>query len=73
MTKNFQLETKLVIAKQTILALLKQLRGIESDTKTPAETKLLQIKKIKEELETIGTEVDNIKNEITLITDYRVN
>jgi peptidoglycan hydrolase CwlO-like protein len=46
---------------------------VENDTETPLEDKVSQIKKIKDEITKVGTEIDSIKKEITLLNAYNVN
>jgi len=67
------LGTKLSVAYQSIKELMAELKRIEMDTKTPAIERLSQIKKIREELNKVGDEIDSIKREITLLNAYRVN
>lgn len=67
------LGTKLSVAYQSVKELMAELKRIEADTKTPAIERLSQIKKIREELNKVGDEIDSIKREITLLNAYRVN
>lgn len=39
----------------------------------PSNEKLTEIKKIKEEITKVGTEIDSIKQEITLLSAYNIN
>lgn len=67
------LGARLSIAIGTIKMLMQKIEEIEADTQTPAIQKLSEIKKIKEELSKVGEEIDNIKNSIKLLNEYRVN
>jgi len=67
------LQAKLLICRETVQDLLRQLDVIENDIQTSNEIKLAQTKKIREEIKKIGQEVDNIKNEITMLDTYNVN
>jgi len=67
------LTVKLSMAIANVKLLMQKINEIETDTQTPAIEKLSQIKKIREELSKVGTEIDIIKKEITLLNAYRVN
>jgi hypothetical protein len=67
------LGVRLNIATQTMKLLLKDLDRLEADTQSSPNQRLEEIKKIKLELSKVGAEIDNIKREITLLKDYRVN
>jgi len=71
--KKAQLSTKMLVCSHTVRNLLERIQAIEVDTETPAEEKLSQIKKIREEITKVGTEIDSIKKEITLLNTYNVN
>lgn len=64
---------KFLVATTTIKKLLEQIEEIEHDSVTPQNEKLLQIKKIREEIAKVSQEIDNLKKEITLLNTYRVN
>ncbi len=67
------LETRLVVAKETVRSLLFRIQEIEQSVQLGENEKLSEIKKIKEEMIKVGTEIDNIKKEITLVNTYHVN
>lgn len=67
------LETRLVVAKETVRSLLFRIQEIEGSVQLGDNEKLSEIKKIKEEMIKVGTEIDNIKKEITLLNTYHVN
>lgn len=67
------LRVNLAVCKETIKDYLVRLDAIEKDNQTSAEERLLQIKKIREEINKVGEEIDFLKKEIMLINDYSVN
>lgn len=67
------LTNRMVIASHLVKSLLSQIKEIETNEKTSANEKLSQIKKIREEIAKVGTEIDSVKNEINLLTTYNVN
>lgn len=67
------LQAKLIIYKDDVRHLLKKLDDIEQDTQTTNENKLAQVQKIREEMSKISKEIDNIRNEITLLDAHKVN
>jgi hypothetical protein len=67
------LTNRMVIASHLVKSLLSQIKEIETNEKTSANEKLSQIKKIREEISKVGTEIDSVKNEINLLTTYNVN
>jgi hypothetical protein len=67
------LGTKLTAAYQSVKQLMAELSCIEADRQTPAMERLSQIKKIREELNKVGDEIDSIKKEIMLLNAYQVN
>jgi type I restriction-modification system DNA methylase subunit len=71
--RRISLNARVVVAKHTLRNLLGQIKEIEEDTQTDVTVKLSQIKKIKEEITKVGTEIDSIKREITLLNTYNVN
>ena len=56
----------------TLKNLLEQIQVIESDIDGDLNERLFQIKKIKEEITKVCTEIDNAKKELTLV-NYNVN
>jgi ribosomal protein L29 len=53
--------------------LLDQIQEIEADVKTSDKEKFSQIKKIREEIAKVGTEIDNLKSDIMILNTHRVN
>ena len=70
---RISLETRLVVAKETVRSLLFRIQEIEQSAQLGVNEKLSEIKKIKEEMIKVGTEIDNIKKEITLLNTFHVN
>ncbi len=64
---------RLLWASNKVQDLLKRIDDIEKDQKTSTPEKREQIKKIKEEITKVGTEIDNVKREFKLLNAYRVN
>lgn len=64
---------KLLIATHTVRNLISKIKEIEADTKTPPNEKTFEIKKIREEIAKVGTEIDSTKQEITLLNAYNIN
>jgi hypothetical protein len=73
MQKLAMLGVRLTVATQSMKILLKDLDRLDGDTKSPPNQRLEEIKKIRAELSKVGTEIDSIKEEITLLKQYRVN
>jgi len=71
--RRITLNARLVVAKHTVQNLLQQIKEIEGNAQTDVNEKLSQIKNIREEITKVGTEIDNIKKEITLLNAYSVN
>lgn len=67
------LSVRLTIAISTVKKLVVQIGEIENDLQMPAIQKLSEIKKIREELDKVGTEIDNVKKSIKLLNTHRVN
>jgi hypothetical protein len=67
------LNARLLIANHTLKVLLSQISQIEADQKMSSNEKLSQIKKIREEITKVGTEIDSIKREFTLLNSYSIN
>lgn len=68
-----QLAAKMLVCSYIVRGLLDKIRTLEADTQVPPEEKFSEIKKIKEEMTKVGTEIDSIKKEITLLKSYSVN
>jgi type I restriction-modification system DNA methylase subunit len=71
--RRVQLSTNMLICSYTVKKLLLKIAELEQDTEAPLEAKLSEIKKIKDEITKVGTEIDSIKKEITLLNTYNVN
>ena len=71
--KREALTAKIKEGVLTLKGLLEQIKAIEKDNVTSVNEKLSQIKKIQEEITKVGTEIDSIKKEIMLLTDYSIN
>jgi hypothetical protein len=71
--RRSNLESRLVVAKETVRSLLFRIQEIEVATQLSDNEKLSKIKMIKEEMIKVGMEIDNIKKEITLLNTYHVN
>ena len=71
--RRVQLSANMMVCSYTVKTLLSKIAALELDTKLPVEEKFSQIKKIKEEITKVGTEIDSIKNEIILLNSYNLN
>ncbi len=67
------LSANMLACNYTVKNLLSKIYALEADTQTTSEEKLSEIKKIKDEITKVSTEIDSIKKEITLLNDYSVN
>jgi hypothetical protein len=67
------LATKMLIASYTVRDLLSKISVLESDQELSLNEKLEQIKIIRDEITKVGTEIADIKNELTLLNAYSVN
>lgn len=70
---NLDLQAHLLEALDIVKDLLRQIKEIEANTQMPAIEKLSEIKKIRAELNKVGTEIDNIKKEIKLLSTHLLN
>ena len=68
-----QLAAKMLVCSYIVRGLLDKIRTLEADTAVPIEEKISEIKKIRDEMTKVGTEIDSIKKEITLLKSYNVN
>lgn len=68
-----QLAAKMLVCSYTVRGLLEKIRTLEAAMDVPLEEKLSQIKKIRDEMTKVSTEIDSIKKEITLLKSYNVN
>jgi hypothetical protein len=73
LARKATLQAKLLICKEAVQDLLRQIDVIEADTQASNEIKLTQTKKIREEMNKIGEEVDMIRKSIMLLDTYSVN
>jgi hypothetical protein len=53
--------------------LLCQIKEIEDDKISDTNEKFSKIKKIREEITKVGTEIDNAKKGLTLVGSYKIN
>lgn len=72
-SRRAQLSANMLACSYIVKKLLMRIAEVENDTETPLEDKVSQIKKIKDEITKVGTEIDSIKKEITLLNAYNVN
>jgi len=70
---SLYLQLHLLEALDTVNNLLHQIKEIEANSQMPAIEKLSEIKKIRAELNKVGTEIDNIKKEIKLLSTNLLN
>lgn len=71
--KFSKLNIKMKICKYTLTKLLLDISVLEKDNFLPINEKNSKIKIIKDELKKVGEEIDNIKKEITLMNNYKLN
>lgn len=71
--KKAQLTVKMKVCSHILKELLQEIKYIENDNKTPINDRILQMKKIREELSKVGTEIDSIKKEIKLVETHSLN
>jgi hypothetical protein len=64
---------KLISCKRILETLLKKITKIEEDGQMSANDKISKIKTIREEITKVGSEIDSIKKEITLLNKHNVN
>jgi hypothetical protein len=67
------LATKMLIASYTVRDLLSKISALETNQELSLNEKLEQIKIIKDEITKVGTEIDSIKREIKLLSEYSIN
>jgi len=72
-TRKAQLTIQLKFCVDILKDLLNQIKCVENDTQESTNDKLLKIKKIREELSKVGTEIDSIKKEIKIIRTCSLN
>ena len=68
-----KLATKMLACRNVVKTLLDRIKTLEGNTQFTTEEKIPKIKKIRQELSKVGTEIDNIKKEINLINAYKIN
>ena len=71
--RKIDLITRMFMCRQIIKDLLAEISVLEADKEMSSESKLSEIKKIREELSKVGTEIDNLKKELKLITTCDIN
>ena len=71
--RRVNLQSRMVVAKETVRSLLLRISEIEASTQLSVIEKLSEIKKIQEEMTKVGTEIDSIKKEITLLDTPYLN
>jgi hypothetical protein len=67
------LQARLVVATHTVRSLIFQIKDIENNAQASDNEKLSQIKKIREEIAKVGTEIDSIKKEFIILNSYSLN
>jgi len=72
-SRRVQLSASMLACNYIVKKLLMRIAEVESDTETSLDDKVSQIKNIKDEITKVGTEIDSIKKEITLLNAYNVN
>jgi len=50
-----------------------RIEAVEKDSETSTDDRLVQIKKIRAEIDKVGMEIDNIKKEIMILNKYSLN
>jgi type I restriction-modification system DNA methylase subunit len=71
--RRIQLSANMMVCNYTVRNLLSKIAALEANAQVPVEEKLSEIKKIKDEITKVGTEIDSIKKEITLLNSYNLN
>jgi len=71
--KKSQLAIQLQLYSNILKDLLNQIKCIENDNQTSNNDKFLQMKKIRDELSKVGTEIDSIKKEIKIVHTQNLN
>jgi hypothetical protein len=67
------LKMRLEECMQSLKDYIAKIEAVEKDTETPENERLLQIKKIRAEIDKVGTEIDSIKKEIMILNKYSLN
>lgn len=73
MNRRRELSAKMYVCSYSVRNLLTQIEILEANKKLSIDEKMLQLKKIKEEITKVGMEIDNIKKEIILLNTSSVN
>jgi hypothetical protein len=69
-----QLAARMFVCTYIVRELLAIIRTLEADPEVPSNAeRFSQIKKIREEMTKVGTEIDSIKKELILLKPYDVN
>ena len=63
----------MLICNLTLKNLLTQIKSIENNDQLSLNDKLVEIRKIQEEIKKVGMEIDIIKKEITMVNAHKVN
>jgi hypothetical protein len=71
--RKIELLTQMFVCREIIKDLLLEISALETDKEMSSESKLSEIKKIREQLSKVGTEIDNLKKEIKLLTTCDIN
>jgi len=68
-----KINEKLSEYKHQLLSLLEHIKTLEANSQLDVNIKLLKIKKIRDEINKVGQEIDTVKKEIMLLNAYQVN
>jgi translation initiation factor 2B subunit (eIF-2B alpha/beta/delta family) len=71
--RRAQLSANMMVCNYTVRNLLSKIAVLEASVQVSAEEKFSAIKNIKDEITKVGTEIDSIKKEITLLNSYNLN
>jgi len=66
-------DRRLINLAAKVREILDEISEIEADVLTPAKQKLCRAQELREELNKVSQEVDNIKREFNLLAQHRVN
>jgi hypothetical protein len=72
-TTVFMLETRLLVSTQTLKDLVEELNQFAADKKVLPNQRVEEIKKIRQKIDKVGTEIDTINKEVKLLKDCQVN
>lgn len=71
--RKASLGAKLTMCSSTLRFLLCKIDEIENDTKYSIEDRHVKLKIIQEEISKVDVEIDNVKKEIRLLSQYNLN